>query len=247
MDISFWDWLTANPDKLGVGEGWFCPLHIILIVVFFAWLVVAFFLFRKYQKFAKIFCLVLAIWMITFRLFRMVFRVSIGVDTVWQVLPWHLCHLICFVVGIMYIFGIKKFISPVVFLAIFGGCINIFGNYYSFAIFSFYDIESILMHFMFPTVAMYYISTKQVEFSYKTATQAIVAFVFLACWAELGNVICGNTNFMYMRKSLLPFNIIPGHYMWTYSLLFVAFCGLLFGAVALKNHIFQKKRKKDAI
>ena len=47
-----------------------------------------------------------------------------------------------------------------------------------------------------------------------------IFMILLACWAEVGNTIFG-TNFMYIRENGLPFTILPGHHLFTYTLILI--------------------------
>lgn len=246
--MTFWDWMIANEDVLGSGKGLFCSLHICLIVFLFAWIVASFFIFRKWKKFARVFCMVVVIFMLISRLFRMIFGACVGTGNIWSnLLPWHLCHIMCFVIGILFLTKSKKFITPVVIFAMIGSIMTfMFGDYYKYNVLTFYDIESIIHHFILCTVAMYYIGTKKVSLTYKSVAETAIFMLLLGCYAEVGNTIFGNTNFMFIRQNGLPFKILPGSHIFTYIILFVLVYGSLFGVVAIRNVIKNKHSKKVA-
>lgn len=76
--MTFWDWMTANEEVLQPGKGLFSTLHICLIAFLVIYLITIFFLFKKFPKFAKTFTLVIVCFMLVSRIFRMIFRVSVG-------------------------------------------------------------------------------------------------------------------------------------------------------------------------
>lgn len=245
--MTFWDWMTANEEVLGAGKGLYCPLHICLIVFLFAWIAASFFIFRKWPKFSKIFCLSTVIFMLVSRTFRMIFLACVQDVNIWtNILPWHLCHIMCFVMGILFLTKSKKFATPVAIFAMIGSIMTfMFGDYYKYNALTFLDIESILCHFMLCTVAMYYIATKKVVLTYKSVAETAIFMLLLACYAELGNTIFKTTNFMFIRQNGLPFKVFPGSHIFTYMLLFVLVYGSLFGVVAIKNAIKKKRIKPE--
>ena len=89
LNFTFYDWLIENEEVMGEGPGLWCPLHIILIVALFTWLVCAFFLFRKYKKFALKLTFWLCFVMLFFRIFRMTLLLVSGKQSFVEVLPWH--------------------------------------------------------------------------------------------------------------------------------------------------------------
>ena len=241
--MTFWDWMTANEEVLSPGKGLYCPLHICLMVCLFAWIVVSFFIFRKWQKFGKVFCLVTVIIMLISRVFRMIFLACVQDVNIWSnLLPWHLCHIMCFVMGILFLTKSKKFVTPVAIFAMIGSIMTfMFGDYYKYNVLTFLDIESIVCHFMLCTVGMYYIATKKVSLTYKSVAETAIFMLLLACYAEVGNTIFKTTNFMFIRQNGLPFKIFPGSHIFTYMLLFVLVYGSLFAVVAIKDAIKAKR------
>ena len=248
--MTFYDWMTANEEVLSEGPGLYCPLHIILMVVLAILLVSFYFIFKKYPIFAKKFIFWICIIMIASRIFRMVFRISVGADTFFEAMPWHLCHIMCFVIGFMTIFNVKKFITPIAVFAFFGGILTfLFGDYYQYNVLTFYDVESIGLHFMLPLVSIYYLATKQLKLSYTTILQTAIFIVCLGSYAEIGNTIFKDTNFMYIRENGLPFKIFPGTHIFTYLFLIAITFGIALIALSIKNHYKNKKHidKKEIL
>ena len=247
--MTFFDWMTANEEVLGEGPGLFCALHIGLMISLFSLLVVFYFVFKKHPIFAKKYIFVICIFMIISRVFRMIFRIAVGEDSFFEAMPWHLCHIMCFVIGFMTLFNVKKFITPIAVFAFFGGILTfLFGDYYQYNILTFYDIESIILHFMLPLVSIYYLATKQLKLSYSTILQTAIFILCLVSYAEIGNTIFGDTNFMYIRENGLPFKIFPGSHIFTYLFLVVLTFAVAIVTLAVKdyfkNHRHSKQQKR---
>ena len=124
--FTFTDWLFENKDALGTGPGLWCPLHIALVVIILVWLVVAFFIFRKYKNFSRKFTFALCIIMPAVRILRMIVQLASGEYSFVEILPWHLCHLMSFVLPIFYFTKTKKFFLPVLVASFFGGVYHLY-------------------------------------------------------------------------------------------------------------------------
>ncbi len=240
--MTFYDWMTANENVLSAGKGLYSPLHIVLIILCFLWLITAFILFKKFPTFAKKFTFWIVIIMMTSRIFRMIFRIAVGADSFFQAMPWQLCHIMCFAIGILFLSKSKKFITPIATFAFFGGVLTfLFGDYYMYNILTFYDIESILLHIFLPTVSIYYLATKQITYTYASLNQTIVFLLALVCYGEIGNLIFPDANIMYIKQNGLPFKIFPGSHILTYIFLVAVSFGIAYLILYIKN---KKKNKK---
>lgn len=221
--VSFYDWLTANPEAFEQGSGLFSTLHICLMVFLAVWLVSMFFLFKKFPKFTKYAILGMSIYIITARIFRMVLCVSLGINTWLEVMPFHLCHIMSFLLPICIFFNWKKPLPAFLLYAFFGGVLTfIFGNYYKYSILTFFDIESIILHTLLPTIAVAFVAIKQIKMTILDMVVIPIMLVCLAGWAWVGNTLLPDANFMYIKYNGLPFNMFPGHhFLWTYFVLMV--------------------------
>ena len=116
---NFYGWLIEEGD-LGVGPGLWCPLHIILMVSLFLWIVACWIVFARHKEFGlkvtKIVCYV----MMFFRIARMLLLMITGKETVVQALPWHLCHIMAIVFPLFFLTKTKKFFLPIVCVTFFG-------------------------------------------------------------------------------------------------------------------------------
>jgi len=221
--VSFYDWLIANPEVLGEGPGLFSTLHICLMIFLTAWLVGMFFLFRRFSKFAKYAILGMCVYILVVRIFRMILCVATGINTWVEVLPFHLCHIMSFVLPICVFFNWKKPLPAFLLYAFFGGVLTfIFGDYYKYDMLTFMDIESIILHTLLPTVAVAFVAIKQVKITVLDMIIIPIMLVCLAGWAWIGNILVPGANFMYIKESGLPFNLFPGHnFLWTYIIIMI--------------------------
>ena len=241
--FTFTDWLFENKEALGEGPGLWCSLHIVLIVVMLAWLTVSFFLFRKYKNFAMKFTFVLAIIMPSIRGLRMIVQLISGHFSFVEVLPWHLCHLMSFIFPIFYLTRTKKFFLPVLVASFFGGVITfIFGDYYSFATLSFYQLESIILHFALSTVVIASIASGYFKVRVKDFWQAYVGMFIIALWSSLGNALVEGANFLYLKENGLPFTLFGLHFYFTYFILVIVCSVVAITPFAISEHIKKKKR-----
>ena len=157
--VKFYDWLIETGD-LGKGPGLWCPLHIILMSFLFLWIVVCWFLFKRYKNFALKFTKIICYLMIGFRIGRMLLLMISGKEGIIEALPWHLCHIMAIVFPLFFLTNTKKFFLPIVCVTLFGGILTfIFGDYYKYSILSFLQYESLFLHFCMPTVVIGVIAT----------------------------------------------------------------------------------------
>lgn len=240
---TFLDWLTENKDAYGKGQGLFCTAHIILMIVMLAWIIGFVFIARKHPKFAKKLGAILAILMMSLRIVRMIVQVASGKYTFVEALPWHLCHIMCFALAIIYFIKPTSFSLPIVCFAILGGTMTfIFGDYYYINTVSFYMLESIILHFCLPTVAICYIVSKKPKYTWKDIVEVPIFLAILCGYASIGNAIFPEQNFMYLKKNGLPFNFFgDAHFMWTYLVIAIIIVALVAGIYFLIKHIKTKK------
>ena len=138
LAFSFYDWLIETGD-LGTGlGGLWSPLHICLMVLLFSWIVVCFFIFRKYKNFALKATYVCSWIMLISRIFRMILLIVTGKTSFIGAMPWHLCHIMAIVFPLFYFTKTKKFFLPIVCVTLFGGILTfVFGDYYCYGVLSF--------------------------------------------------------------------------------------------------------------
>lgn len=237
MDIA--TWFNGDRTNQDSGGGLFSTLHIILIVCFFLIIIANYFLSRKNHKYASTVVLVCCICMPAFRLITMIMKVLFKLQTPIEALPFHLCHLMAFVIPIAYFTKWKKAYPCVMFYGMLGGVMTfLFGDYYKYQILNFYDVESIILHVMLALVAVS--SYAKNDFRFKVDNiHYIPIFLFLLCgWASIGNYLC-DANFMYIKENGLPFKLLPGHFFFTYLLL----AAIIFFLMYLPFIIKAKKRK----
>jgi len=245
LSFNFYNWLIETGD-LGEGPGLWCPLHICLIVALFSWFVAAFFIFRRYKKLGLAVTKVVCILMISFRIFRMLLLMITGKESVVQALPWHLCHVMAIVFPLFFLTNTKKGFLPIVVVTLFGGILTfLFGDYYKFEVLSFLQIESLLLHFMMPTVVAGVLATGWFKIGMKEFWQIPIGLVLLVCWAELGNTLVPGSNYLYLRESGLPFNLFGNaHFYFTYAVLLVIMAIAFFSPIIIIRLIKRQTNKK---
>lgn len=244
---TFLDWLTENLDAFGPGKGLFCTTHIVLMVLLGAWLIAFIFIAKKYPKFTKKFGAVLAITMSVLRIIRMIIQVASGKYTFVEALPWHLCHIMCFALTIIYFLKSTRFSLPILFLSVLGGIMTfIFGDYYYTNVLTFYMIESIILHFSLPTVVICYLVTKKPKYNWISVLEVPIFLAVLCGWASIGNAIFPEQNFMYLKHNGLPFNLFgETHFIWTYLVVAIIVVALAFGGYFLVKYLKNIRAKKQ--
>ena len=247
--LTFYDWVFANADALPAGPGLFSTPHIIFIILMGLWIILSSYLFYKHPKFALKLTTFLCYFMMISRLFRMFLLWLSGTATFFEVLPWHLCHLMSFVFPIFYLTKTKKFFFPILVVTFFGGILTfIFGNYYQFQYFTFLDIESILLHFMMSTVVVACIASGYYKINLKDSWQIPIMLVLLIIHASLGNLICKTTNFLFLRENGLPFNLFPGYtFYYTYAIVVLVLFVLTYTPLLIIQLRKRKKPKYEVI
>lgn len=241
---TFLDWLTENLDAFGPGKGLYCTTHIILMITLAAWLISFIFIAFRHPNFAKKFGAVLAITMSVLRIIRMIVQVASGKYSFVEALPWHLCHIMCFALTIIYFIKSTKFILPILFLSVLGGVMTfIFGDYYYANTLTFYMIESIILHFCLPTVVICYLASKRPKYTWKSILEVPIVLAVLCGWASIGNAIFPEQNFMYLKHNGLPFNLFGNaHFMWTYAVIAVIIVALIAAVYFIIKAIKKKKQ-----
>lgn len=238
------DWFTGSRDNHLPGKGLFSPLHIILIILFFAIIIFNIIYSRKNNKYADKVVLICCIVMPISRLIRMIMEVCFGLKQPLEALPFHLCHIMSFVIPIVYFTQWKKAFPCVMFYGMLGGVMTfLFGDYYAYNVLNFYDIESIILHVMLALTATSSFMKGDFKFTASNIYLIPIFMLILACWAEFGNTLFG-TNFMYIRENGLPFTIIPGHHLFTYALIAVLIFSLMYLPFIIKH--MKSKNKNSA-
>lgn len=249
--FSFYDWLIENREVMGDGPGLWCPLHITLMVLLFGWIVLFWFIAKKRKKFALTLTTVLSILMIINRLFRMALLYFSGVNTFVEVLPWHLCHVMSFVFPIFYLTKTKKFFLPVLCVTFFGGLLTfIFGDYYYLSTLSFLHYESLLLHFMMPTVVVACVATGYFKVRSKDFWQVFIGLALLAGWSMIGNSVIDGANYLYLMSNGLPFDLFKFmnwkySYLLTYAVLITIISFVTITPFAIYDKHKQKQSEAD--
>jgi len=236
----FIDWFTGNRENHLPGKGLFSPLHIVLIICFF--LIIGFNVYYSYKnkKYADRVVTICCIIMPISRFIRMIMEVTFGLKQPLEALPFHLCHIMAFVIPLVYFTKWKKALPCVMFYGMLGGTMTfLFGDYYAYNVLNFYDIESIILHVMLALVPTSSLMKGDFKFTASNIYFIPIFMILLACWAEVGNTLFG-TNFMYIRENGLPFKIFPGHHLFTYAFLAV----IIFSAMYIPFIIKYFKNKK---
>lgn len=243
--FTFYNWLIETGD-LGTGlGGLWSPLHFILMALLFTWIVVIFIVFYKHKNFALKTTTVLCYIMIIFRILRMLLLMITGKETVVGALPWHLCHIMAIVFPLFYLTKTKKFFLPIVCVTLFGGILTfIFGDYYKYSVLSFLQLESLLLHFLMPTVVAGVVASGYFEIKLEEFWQIPLFLLFLMAYAELGNTLVEGANFLFLRENGLPFNLFEGkHFMLTYLVL-VAIISVIFTLPVIIVAVVKKNKAK---
>lgn len=220
---SFYDWLLANEQALPKGRGLFSPIHIALIIFMCVCIVAFYYIFKKYKSFALKLTTILCYIMFISRLFRMGLLWLTGTNNFLQILPWHLCHVMAFAFPAFYLTKTKRFFPALVSVTFYGGLLTfIFGDYYAFEIFTFLDIESILLHFMMIAVSVACVATGYIKINIKNSWQVLVALGLLVANASVGNYLNRGENYLFLKENGLPFNFFSGHsHIYTYFILVI--------------------------
>lgn len=246
MLYTFKDWLIANDSVLPKGGGLFSTPHIIMILLMALWIVGTYILFSKYRNLAHKVITFCCYFMMFSRLFRIVFEVVVGTNTFVEMWPWHLCHVMAFAFPAFYLTKTKNFFTPIVIVTFFGGTLTfLFGDYYVYSIFTFFDIESLLLHLMMFTVVVGVIATRYITLELKNLWQVPIVLAFVIINASIGNYLCPDKNFLFLKENGLPFNLFPGHsHLYTYTILVLVIAIIVIVPILIINHI---RKKKDSI
>ena len=245
VGFTFYNWLIETGD-LGVGPGLWCPLHIILMVALAIWMIICWFVFKKYKNFAIKATTVICWIMLIFRIARMLLLMITGKETIVQALPWHLCHIMAIVFPIMFFTKTKKFFLPVLCVTLFGGILTfIFGDYYCYSTLSFLQYESLFLHFCMPTVVIGAVASGYFKVRFEELWQVPIFLVMLASYAEIGNTLIPGSNYLFLRENKLPFNLFgDAHFYLTYAVLLLAVAVSFILPVVLASVIKKRKIKK---
>jgi len=241
--MSIQEWFNGNRVNHPSGGGLFSSLHITLIVVFFLLTILNFYISKKNHKYASIVITTCCIFMPISRIVRSIMEVSFSLKSLIEILPFHLCHLMAFVIPLVYFFKWKKAYHCVMFYGILGGVMTfLFGDYYKYNVLNFYDIESIVLHIMLTLTATSSYAKGDFKFKGDNIHYIIIFLLLLCSWASLGNYLC-DENFMYIRDNGLPFILVPGPFIFTYLLIaFVVFFIMYIPSII---RVIKAKKEKE--
>jgi len=244
--FTFYDWLIERAEVMGDGPGLWCPLHITLMVALAAWLVACWFIFKRHKKFALIFTTVLCYIMLFFRVFRMALLYFSGQQTFIEILPWHLCHVMSFVFPAFFLTKTKKFFLPILVVTFFGGILTfIFGDYYYLETLSFLHYESLLLHFIMPTVVIGCLATGYFKVKVKDFWQAFVGIALLAGWSMIGNSLIDGANYLYLMENGLPFDLFAFmNWKYSYWFTYIILIGVIAAVSILPFYFYERHKKK---
>lgn len=241
---TFYNWLIETGD-LGKGKGLWSAWHFIFMTLLTVWLIVCWFVFKKHKKLALKVTKITCIIMLSFRIARMLLLMISGKETVVQALPWHLCHIMAIVFPIMFLTNTKKFFLPILCVTLFGGILTfIFGDYYTYSVFSFLQLESLFLHFCMPTVVIGVVASGWFKPRFEDLWQVPIFLVMLMSYAEIGNTLVPGSNYLYLRQNGLPFTLFNIHFYFTYLILVLTISILFISFMALPSIIKNRKNKK---
>lgn len=168
-------------------------------------------------------------------------EINYNLKTPLQTLPFHLCHLMSFIIPITYYFKLEKAYPCVMFYGFLGGVMTfLFGDYYQYKVLNFYDIESIVLHIMLAIVATSSFAKKDFIFKPTNIHYIPIFLIILCMWATLGNYLF-DENYMFIKENGLPFKLLPGPFILTYIL--IAF--IVFFLMYLPHIVKHYKNKKN--
>lgn len=234
------EWFNGNRVGHLQGGGLFSTLHIVLIVIFFLIIIANYIISKKNHKYASIVIYACCIIMPISRITRMIMEVSFGLKTPVEILPFHLCHLMSFVIPLTYCIKFKKAYPCVMFYGFLGGVMTfLFGDYYKYNILNFYDIESIILHIMLAMVATSSLAKGDFKFAPNNIYLIPIFLALLCGWASIGNYLC-DANYMYIRENGLPFKLLPGPFILTYFLIAAIIFFLMYLPFIIKHYRNKK-------
>lgn len=247
--FTFYDWLIENKEAFGDGPGLWCPLHITLMVLLALWITFFWFFSKKHPKTVLKITTILSYILIFSRLFRMGLLYFSRKQTLLEVLPWHLCHVMSFVFPIMYLTKTKKFFLGVLVVTFFGGILTfIFGDYYYLSTLSFLHYESLFLHFAMPTVVVACVASGYFKVRVKDFWQAYVTLFLLCGWSMIANLTIDGANYLYLMENGLPFNLFPNaHHIFTYLILILIISVVTISPFAIYEHIKKKREPFNII
>lgn len=245
MFSDFFDMLYSD----NLGEGAFGMRHFIWIGLTILLAFLLYFLFKKYKKAGRVFLVSTSIFIVVFRVIKQTFRAILGIEAVLNVLPWHMCTVLSFLMPIVIIFNIKKLKPAVYSLGIMGGAITlILGDYFSSQFLTIYELEGMFTHSMLILLPIFDVAVSNFKFKLKEAWQCVVGVLILMAWASLANEVLfvgQNPNYMYLKENALPFEVAGVHYFFIYAAIYFVFLTFIFGLPELhrkiKNKMINKK------
>ena len=216
------------------------------MAILLVWMIACWFIFKKHKKFAIFVTKTLCYLMVFFRIARMLLLIITGKQSVVEALPWHLCHIMAIVFPLFFFTKTKKFFLPIICVTFFGGILTfIFGDYYTFAVLSFLQIESLFLHLCMPTVVIGVVATGWAEVKAEDLWQVPIFLLALAGYASIGNALIKDANFLFLVENGLPFNLFgTAHFYWTYLVLIAILSLIFLGLMCLGGYSRRLKNKK---
>jgi hypothetical protein len=141
----------------------------------------------------------------------------------------------------------KLYITTISYYACFGSALTfLFGDYYKFAVLSFYDIESILLHLCLWLGWLYFLTQRRMEFSYTSILCIFAGMFLLLGYGAAGNLLLApvnpEINNMFIRTNGLPFLFFPdAHFLFTYAAIAAAVYGTAVVWLAVKRIRIKNK------
>jgi uncharacterized membrane protein YwaF len=240
MVKNFFDMLYED----NLGEGAFGTRHFIWIGLTILLAFGLYFLFKRYKKEGRIFLVSVSAFIFVFRVVKQTARAILGVEGFLNVLPWHMCTVLSFLMPIVIIFNIKKLKPAVYSLGIMGGAITLLlGDYFSHGFLTIYELEGMFTHSMLILLPIVDIAISNFSFKFKQAWECVLGILVLMGWATLANEVIfanQNTNYMYLKENALPFEVAGIHYFFIYAVIFAVFLLAVFGIPELCRKIRKK-------
>ena len=224
-----------------LGEGSFGIRHFIWIGLTILLAFILYILFKKYKKAGRIFLVSTSIVIVVFRIIKQTFRAILGIEAVLNVLPWHMCTVLSFLMPIVIIFNLKKLKPAVYSLGIMGGIMTLaLGDYFYNDFLTIYELEGMFTHSMLILLPIIDSAISNFKFKLKESWQCIVGMLVLLGWASLANEILfvgQNPNYMYLKENALPFEVPGVHYFFIYTVLYFILLLVIFGIPELHRKI----------
>lgn len=230
----------------GLGEGTFGYRHIIWILATVALAIILYFVFKKYKRAGRIFCIVICCMTFFFRLPMTIRRMFTDYPNNFLTnIPWHMCSFLAFILPVVVVFNIKPLKTAVYSTSIMGGVITLaLGDYFDSALINIYLLESMFTHMFMLILPLIEVATGRFTFEFKKSWQAVLGMLFFIGWASLANEIIFKGlgySYMYLKYNALPFEIPGVHFFFMYIFIYIIFFLIMFGAPYLHRKLQARK------